>query len=220
MDETKETTQDTSLEKETSLEGSEGTTPNKETFTEAEVDKRIQADRVARGRDAKALETREAVIKAQEDANKAAGLELERMRIETQRKEIEALADDPEAKKALLRRYDADKRERDLDEREKNNREAIERMFNNAEALATEHNLKPSDLLIAKTPEEMKLLAKNLALEREVKAKQTKEGFPKPDSNTSDAAPTGDFKQLRDNFIKDPFKYGKAYKDALIKRGQ
>jgi len=42
----------------------------------------------------------------------------------------------------------------------------------------------------------------------------------KPDSATSDAAPTGDFKQLEKNFIADPYKYGVAYKKALAERGQ
>ena len=187
MDEIKETNQD-SPEKDTPG-GSEETTPKEiKTFTEEDVQKLIQTDRVARGREAKSLETREAAIKAQEQANKEASVELERQRLETQRKELESVADDPDAKKALLRQYDFEKRERELNEREKANREAIERMFTNAEELAAEHNLKPSDLLTAKTPEEMKLLAKNLALERDIKANQTK-GTPveKPDSGTNDA---------------------------------
>jgi len=72
----------------------------------------------------------------------------------------------------------------------------MQRMFDEAEALAAEHNLKPSDLLSAGTPEAMKLLAKNLALQRELDSKQTeetpKEGFEKPDSNTSDAGADSD----------------------------
>ena len=187
MDEIKETNQDTS-EKDSSG-GSEETTPIEEkTFTEAEVEKRVSDRLASKGRDAKSLELREAALKAQEQANKEASVELERQRLDAQRRELEALADDPDAKKALLKRFDFEKRERELDEREKKNREAIERMFTNAEELAAEYNLKPSDLLIAKTPEEMKLLAKNLALERDIKANQTK-GTPveKPDSGTNDA---------------------------------
>ena len=187
MDEIKETNQDTSG-KDTSG-GSEETTPKEtKTFTEEEVEKRVSDRLASKGRDAKSLELREAALKAQEQANKEASVELERQRLDAQRKELEALADDPEAKKALLRQYDFEKRERELDEREKKNREAIERMFSNAEELAAEYNLKPSDLLIAKTPEEMKLLAKNLALERDIKANQTKATpVEKPDSGTNDA---------------------------------
>ena len=114
MDETKETPKDTSSEKETPPEGSEGTTPQVKTFTEEDVQKRIQGDRVARGRDFKSLETREAIVNAQEEANKAAGFDLERQRLETQKREIEALSDDPDARKALLRSYDLDKKEHEL----------------------------------------------------------------------------------------------------------
>jgi len=220
MDEIKETNQDTSTKD--SSGGSEETTPKTEkTFTEEEVQKRIGDTLAAKGRDAKRLAEQETAIKAQTEANKAASIEIERQRLEAQGKEIEALSDDPEAKRALLRSYDLDKRERELNERDKANQEAVQRMFNEAEALAAEHNLKPSDLLTAGTPEEMKLLAKNLALQRELETKQTKakEGFPTPDSGTSDAAPS-DFKQLQKNFIADPWKYGKAYKQALAKRGQ
>jgi len=195
MDETKETQKDTSPEKGTSPGGSEGTTPKEtKTFTEEDVDKRIQSDRVARGRDAKSLETREAVVKTQEEANKAANLELVQQRLDTQRKELESVADDPEAKKALLRSYDLDKREREIEDKRKENEAAVGRMFSDAEALAVEFNLKPSDLLVAGNPEAMKLLAEKLNLQRELDAtKQTKgetptpSGFPKPDSGTSDA---------------------------------
>jgi len=221
MDEIKETNQDTSA-KDTSG-GSEETTPKEvKTFTEEEVQKRISDTLAAKGREAKKLTEWEATIKSQTEANKAMSVELERQRLEAQKRELEAVADDPDAKKALLRGYDFEKRERDLNEREKANREAMQRMFDEAEALATEHNLKPSDLLSAGTPEAMKLLAKNLALQRELDSKQTKgkDDFPAPDSGTSDAAPSGDFKQLQKNFIADPWKYGKAYKEALAKRGQ
>ena len=197
MDEIQETNQDTSA-KDTSG-GSEETTPKVDkTFTEEEVQKRISDTLSSKGRDVKSLDSREVAIKAQEQANREAGVDLERQRLEAQRKELEAVADDPEAKKALLRSYDFDKRERELNEKEKSNREAMQRMFDDAETLAAEHNLKPSDLLSAGTPEAMKLLAKNLALQRELDTKQTKEtpkgkeGFPTPDSGTSDAGSDSD----------------------------
>ena len=196
MDETEETKQDTS-EKDASG-GSEGTTPKVDkTFTEAEVQKRISDTLSSKGRDVKSLDSREVAIKAQEQANREAGVDLERQRLEAQRKELEAVADDPEAKKVLLRSYDFDKRERELNEKEKSNREAMQRMFDDAETLAAEHNLKPSDLLSAGSPEAMKLLAQNLALQKklEMQTKETpkgKEGFPTPDSGTSDAGADDD----------------------------
>ena len=224
MDETKETKQDSSPSEDTSA-GSEGTTSKEtKTFTEEDVEKLVSNRLAAKGRDAKSLETREAVVKAQEEANRTANLELERQRLDAQRRELESI-DDPEAKKALLRTYDVEKREREHEEKVKRDKEAIERMFSDAETLAIEHNLKPSDLLSAANPEAMKLLAKNLALQRELDATKTKgqtspdsTGFT-PDSGTSDAAPSN-FKQLEKNFINDPYKYGKAYKEALAKQGQ
>jgi len=198
MDETKETNQDSSPEKETTPGGSEGTTPKEKTFTKEDIQKLIQDDRVARGRDAKSLETREAALKTQEEANRAASIEVERQRLEAQRKELESVADDPEAKKALLRSYDLDKREREIEDKRQQDEAAVGRMFSDAEALAIEYNLKPSDLLVAANPEAMKLLAKNLALERELdaarakvqtKTPETKSGEETftPDSGTSDA---------------------------------
>ena len=195
MDETKETKQDAS-EKDTSA-GSEGTTSKVKTFTEEDVEKLVSNRLAAKGRDAKSLETREATIKAQEEANRTASLDLERLRLDAQRKELESVGDDPDAKKALLRSYDLDKRERDIEDQRKQNEAAVGRMFSDAETLAIEHNLKPSDLLSAANPEAMKLLAKNLALQRELDATKTKEQTPetsgfKPDSGTSDAGSDDD----------------------------
>ena len=197
MDEIKETNQDTSAKDASG--GSEETTPKVDkTFTEAEVEKRISDTLATKGRDAKSFEIREAAIKAQEQTNKEASVELERQRLETQRKAIEAVAEDPEARKALLHQYDIEERERKHAAKVKADEDAVQQMFWDAEALATEYNLKPSDLLSAKTPEEMKLLAKNLALQRDLDSKQTKdtpkekEGFEKPDSNTSDAGADSD----------------------------
>lgn len=193
MDETKETKQDSSQE---TSAGSEGTTSTK-TFTEEDVEKLVSNRLAAKGRDAKSLETREAVVKAQEEANRTASLENERLRLDAQRKELESLADDPEAKRALLRSYDLDKRERDIEDQRKKNEAAVGRMFSDAEVLATEYNLNPSDLLPAANPEAMKLLAKNLALQRELDATKTKTETPEksgftPDSGTSDAGGDSD----------------------------
>lgn len=193
MDETKETKQDTSLNEDTSG-GSEGTTPKEtKTFTEEEVQKRISDTLATKGRDAKRLTEWETNLKAQEEANKVTSIEVERQRLEAQRKELESVADDPDAKKALLRSYDLDKRERDIEDKRKQDEAAVGRMFSDAEALAIEYNLKPSDLLVAPNPEAMKLLAKNLALERELDATKTKKETPKdesgftPDRSISDA---------------------------------
>ena len=200
------TTQD-SPEQDTSG-ASEETTSQVKTFTEEEMQKRISDTLAQKGRDAKALEQKEAAIKAQEEANKAMSVEIERQRLEAQRREIEALADDPEAKKALLHKYDIENREREFEAKARAKEEAIQRMFSDAEALAIEYNLKPSDLLAAGNPEAMKLLAKNLALERELNtAKQAKGETPNktdsgggfsPDSGKSDAGGDSDEAFMKD----------------------
>lgn len=194
MDESK-TTQDSPVED--TSESNVATTPAK-TFTEEEVQKLINDTLAQKGRDAKSLTEWETRVKAQEEATKQMSVEIERQRLEAQRREIEALADDPEAKKALLHRYDIEERERKHAEQVKKDEAKIQKMFNDATALATEYNLNPSDLLSAGNPEAMKLLAKNLALERQLNEKpkvdtptEPKEGFT-PDSGTNDAGTDSD----------------------------
>ena len=189
MDEIK-TTQDSPAE---DTSGSSVETTPAKTFTEEEVQKLINDTLAQKGRDAKSLTEWETRVKAQEEATKQMSVEIERQRLEAQRREIEALADDPEAKKALLHRYDIEERERKHAEQVKKDEAKIQKMFNDATALATEYNLNPSDLLSAGNPEAMKLLAKNLALERQINEKpkvdtptEPKEGFT-PDSGKSDA---------------------------------
>ena len=188
MDEIK-TTQDSPAE---DTSGSSVETTPAKTFTEEEVQKLINDTLAQKGRDAKSLTEWETRVKAQEEATKQMSVEIERQRLDAQRREIEALADDPEAKKALLHRYDIEERERKHAEQVKKDEAKIQKMFNDATALATEYNLNPSDLLSAGNPEAMKLLAKNLALERQLNEKpkvdtptEPKEGFT-PDSGKSD----------------------------------
>ena len=193
MDETKETKQDSSQIEDTSA-GNEGTTSTK-TFTEKDVEKLVSDRLAAKGRDDQSLQTREAAVKAQEEANRTASIENERQRLDAQRKELESI-DDPEAKKALIRSWDLDKREREMKAQREHEIAQVQAMFSDAEALATEHNLNPSDLLKAANPEAMKLLAKNLALQRELDATRTKPETPEsgftPDSGTSDAGGDSD----------------------------
>ena len=126
-------------------------------------------------------------------------VEIERQRLEAQKRELDAVSDDPDAKKALLHKYDIENREREFEKTKKSQEDAVRRMFSDAEALAAEYDLKPSDLLAAGNPEAMKLLAKNLALEREL-ASRGKEETPKekptsgftPDSGKSDAGGDSD----------------------------
>lgn len=121
QDETEETQKNSLQDPGKASEGSEGTTPPGEAktqYTQEELDKALQADRIKRGRDDKTLSTREATVASQEESVKA-GL----ARIEEWERQQDA-ADLAEAQKdpAKMRAYQANKAERNrvkgLDERE------------------------------------------------------------------------------------------------------
>lgn len=92
MDETKETQANSPQGTEKASAGSEGTTPTVQakTYTQSEMDKAIQADRISRGRDAKAFEVREKSLTEREERIKAEEAKIEAA-------EVERLKDNPEA---------------------------------------------------------------------------------------------------------------------------
>ena len=147
----------------------------------------------------------------------------EQQRLETRKKELDALSDDPDGLAKVRHRHQLEDEITRLEQKRLEEEGAVARKYDQAANLAKEYNLnldEARELLDATSPKEMELMAKLKAVE---KAKgqdkvQEKGGF-RPDSNTSDAAPS-DFKQLQKNFIADPYKYAKAYKEALAKRGQ
>jgi len=117
---------------------------------------------------------------------------------EERRKEIEALADDPDGQARARYRH---KLEDDIKAKEKYNEELAQKMWNKydqAIALADKYDLSPADaraLMEAETPREMELLAQIKVAEREKiqkpPPKEEKTGF-KPDSATSDAGGDSD----------------------------
>jgi len=139
---------------------------------------------------------------------------------EARRKGIADLEGDADGQGAVRRKHRLEDDLRNLEEQKIDAEGAVQRKYDQAADLSKQYNLSLADardLLDANTPKEMELLA-------QLKTKQAKGETPestgfKADSGTSDAAPT-DFKQLEKNFIADPYKYGKAYKEALAKRGQ
>ena len=146
----------------------------------------------------------------------------EQQRLEAQRKEIADLADEPEEQAKVRRRHEREDKLRKIDEEIAQKEGAVERKYDQAIELATKHNLSLADareLMNAGTPREMELLAQIKVAEKAKGKVPTKESGFRPDSATSDAAPS-DFKQLEKNFIEDPYKYGKQYREALLKRGQ
>lgn len=166
-------------------------------------------------------DTAEATLKAVQTELQELRKQAEQQRGEARRKEIANLDGDPDGQGAVRRKHRLEDDLRNLEEQKIDAESAVQRKYDQAADLSKQYNLSLADaraLLGANTPREMELLAQLKVVE------QTKGVIPestefKPDSATSDAAPT-DFKQLEKNFISDPYKYGKAYKDALAKRGQ
>jgi hypothetical protein len=117
---------------------------------------------------------------------------------EERRKEIEALAEDPDGQARARYRH---KLEDDIRAKEKQNEELAQKMWNKYDqsiALADKYDLSPADaraLMDADTPKEMELQAQLKVAEKakgSAPPKETKEGFPKPDSGTSDAGSDDD----------------------------
>jgi len=116
MDETKDTKGLPSVNTEKAPGGSEGTTPKEteaKTYTESEVEKALQADRIKRGRDDKSFEQRETAVKAKEDAI----AEQERQRDAAELAEAQK---DPDKLAVYQSKQTERQRARSLDERETN----------------------------------------------------------------------------------------------------
>ena len=163
----------------------------------------------------------EATLKTVQTELQGLRKEAEQQRVAARHKEIADLDGDADGQGAVRRKHRLEDDLRNLEEQKIDAESAVQRKYDQAADLSKQYNLSLADareLLDANTPKEMELLAQLKVVE------QAKGGIPestgfKPDSATSDAAPT-DFKQLEKNFINDPYKYGKAYKEALVKQGQ
>ena len=103
MDETRANEGLPSADAERAPEGSEGTTPTPKTYTQEDLDKALQADRIARGRDAKTLTDREASLTAQQSAIQAREAEMAEIQKQIDEAELEAARYDPDK----LRTYQA-----------------------------------------------------------------------------------------------------------------
>ena len=112
-------------------------------------------------------------------------------------KEIEALGDDPEGQARAKYRHNL---EDSIGKLEKNNEELANKMWNKYDQaidLASQHNLSLADarsLMEADTPKEAELRAQLLVAEKAKVTEESppKEGFPTPDSGTSDAGSESD----------------------------
>jgi len=120
-DETEETTQDSLQDTETAPEGSEGTTPTTEAktqYTQEELDKALQADRIKRGRDDKTLSSRESALKSQEESVKAGFARIEEWERQKDAEELAEAQRDPTKLRAYQAKQSDKTRSKSLDERE------------------------------------------------------------------------------------------------------
>ena len=142
---------------------------------------------------------------------------LRQQRLDAQRKEIEALTGDPEGQAAVKRRHDLEERERKLYENERTQKEAIQRMFDQAAKLSKEYNLNPGELLDARDPDSMELLAKNLILQREIEAMKQATGQPQAEGFTEDSGTSDGGGDSDEAFMK-AYSEGKSDDHARAKK--
>jgi hypothetical protein len=149
----------------------------------------------------------------------------EQQRLAARQKEIAELEGDPDGQAKARKAHQLEDELVRLESEREKQEGAVARKYDQAMELASQYNLSLADareLMKAETPREMELQAQLKVAEKGKSVSPPEDKgveVPTPDSNTSDAAPS-DFKQLRKNFINDPWKYGKQYKEALAKRGQ
>lgn len=143
----------------------------------------------------------------------------EQERLLRREREIADLEGDSEAQSKVRKKHQLEDELSELQSRREREEGAVGRKYDQAMELASKYDLNLSEareLLEATTPREMELMAQLKAREKEKREK--KEAFT-PDSGASDAASTN-FERLQQDFIKNPVKYGKAYREALAKRGK
>ena len=119
--------------------------------------------------------------------------------LDARRKEIEDASGEPELLRIVRERHRLDDEKRKFAQYTRETQEDVDRQYKDAIRLSEQHGVKISELFgVAKSTEQMELLAENLALKKAAEqakdSKPPKEttGFPKPDSGTSDAGSDDD----------------------------
>jgi len=151
-DETKETQENSLQDSGKASEGSEGTTPPDEakTHTQEELDKALQADRIKRGRDDKALSEKKAALDAQEESVKARLAKIEEWERQQDAAELAEAQRDPDKLVAYQAKQVEKNRGKGLDAREaelkKREAELNRREAENAETVksAQQHQMEMS----------------------------------------------------------------------------
>jgi len=121
MDETIETQENPLSETEKASEGSEGTTPTTEAkthYTQEELEKLLQADRIKRGRDDKSLTDRKATLDAQAESLKAGLAKIDEWERQRDAEELAEAKEDPDKWAKYQAEQVEKRRARSLDERE------------------------------------------------------------------------------------------------------
>lgn len=145
--------------------------------------------------------------------------QTEELDAEISRMQDKAYADDPELLKDAKSKRQFVKDQRDMVRREKELKDAQVALGQQAKAsdiadIATKYGVSVKVLERADVRDRTELEE----FAREIAGESKKEA-PVIDRAISDAVPS-DFKRLQQNFIDDPMKYGKEYREALAKRGQ
>ena len=120
MDKIKETREDSPQSLGKAPEGSEETTPKADakTYTEKDMEKALQADRIKRGRDDKSLSNRETAIKTREDAIAESERQREAAELEEAKNDPDKLAVYQSRQAERQRTKKQDERDADQDKRE------------------------------------------------------------------------------------------------------
>ena len=118
------------------------------------------------------------------------------------KREVESLEGEPDEQAKARHKHQLQDEIKTLEENNERLKGAVMDKYDQAKILVREHNLNPDDIfkLIEETTTatEMKLMAENLGLKTKEQTKvqgappKEKEGFPKPDSGTSDAGGDSD----------------------------
>ena len=172
-----------------------GITPQTETktYSEEELNKRINDALSAKGRDAKRLTEWETSLANQQKQLQEFQTEMERQRLEREQAEIDSLSGDPDAQSRLRKVY---QREDALRRKEAENEEKAQRFYQHqydATQICKQYGLSFEDydeLLTAKSRDGMELKAIKMVQERQKLQPQAPKKEPsgfKPDSGTSDA---------------------------------
>jgi len=160
--------------------------------------------------DARAIKAETLVGSVQNDLQEFRN-EMERQKKVTQQKEIDSLAEDPDAQSRLRRLY---QRENDMGKAEtelQKKADGLTKKWNDAIDLATRYNVDVNELLVTDSPVLMEKMAKLMAQVKVAEGEKIQAKVPtgasdfKPDSGTSDAGGDDD-----DTFMK---KYSEGKSD-------